>query len=355
MRVLITGICGFVGRALAVELLALFEGLEILGLDNLSRPGSEYNRRFVQSEKSRLFHGDIRLASDLENLPRVDWIIDAAANPSVLAGLGPGASSRQLMEHNLLGTLNLLEFCKRRGTGLILLSTSRVYSLRRLCSLPIYERGGAFMPALSEIGEPGLSDKGVSELFSTEPPVSLYGGAKLASEILSLEYAGAFDLPVFINRCGVMAGAGQFGRADQGIFSFWIHSYRNRRPLKYLGFKGTGQQVRDCLHPRDLASLVAKQLSAPAKSGTIVNVGGGSASGISLFQLSQWCAQRFGMHPIAAEPEDRPFDVPWLVLDSSKAEKQWNWQPLIKRDSILEEIAQHAEANPHWLELSSGT
>ena len=126
MRVLITGICGFVGRALAVELLALFEGLEILGLDNLSRPGSEYNRRFVQSEKSRLFHGDIRLASDLENLPRVDWIIDAAANPSVLAGLGPGASSRQLMEHNLLGTLNLLEFCKRRGTGLILLSTSRV-------------------------------------------------------------------------------------------------------------------------------------------------------------------------------------------------------------------------------------
>jgi CDP-paratose 2-epimerase len=84
-------------------------------------------------------------------------------------------------------------------------------------------------------------------------------------------------------------------------------------------------------------------------------VSGGSASGISLFQLSQWCAQRFGPHPIAAEPEDRPFDVPWLVLDSSKAETTWDWQPRMKQDSILEEIAQHAEANPHWLELSSGT
>jgi CDP-paratose 2-epimerase len=43
---------------------------------------------------------------------------------------------------------------------------------------------------------------------------------------------------VHINRCGVLAGAGQFGKADQGIFSFWIHSYRARRPMKYIGFEG---------------------------------------------------------------------------------------------------------------------
>jgi len=355
MKVLITGICGFVGRALALELPALCEGLEILGLDNLSRPGSEHNRRLVQGNNCRFFHGDIRIASDLENVPRVDWVIDAAANPSVLAGLGPGTSSRQVMEHNLLGTVNLLEFCKRHGAGLVLLSTSRVYSLRRLCSLPVEERNGAFTPNYLKIEEAGISDKGVSENFSTEPPLSLYGSAKLASEILSLEYGSAFDLPVFINRCGVMAGAGQFGKADQGIFSYWIHAYQSRRPLRYLGFRGTGHQVRDCLHPRDLACLVAKQLKAPDKSGTIVNVSGGGASGISLAQLSHWCAQRFKPHSISVESEQRPFDVPWLVLDSSKAEKEWAWHPMINRESILEEIAKHAEANPDWLELSSGT
>src|SRR5438270_533148 len=143
MKVLITGICGFVGRALALELPALCEGLEILGLDNLSRPGSEHNRRLVQGNNCRFFHCDIRIASDLENVPRVDWVIDAAANPSVLAGISGGTSSRQLMEHNLLGTLNLLELCKRNNSGFVLLSTSRIYSLAKLSSLPVSEKDGA--------------------------------------------------------------------------------------------------------------------------------------------------------------------------------------------------------------------
>src|SRR6185312_13208555 len=98
---------------------------------------------------------------------------------------------------------------------------------------------------------------GVAENFSTQAPVSLYGSAKLASELLSLEYGEAFGFPVFVNRCGVLAGAGQFGKADQGIFSFWIHSWKSKRPLKYIGFGGQGHQVRDCLHPRDLTTLLA--------------------------------------------------------------------------------------------------
>ena len=43
-------------------------------------------------------------------------------------------------------------------------------------------------------------------------------------------------------------------RADQGIFSFWIRSWKEKKPLKYIGFDGRGSQVRDCLHPRDLIS-----------------------------------------------------------------------------------------------------
>src|SRR5690242_12215484 len=113
MRVLITGLCGFVGSTLAVELIRRAPRLEIIGLDNLIRPGSELNRKNWRARGVRLVHGDIRCASDLEALPAVDWIIDAAANPSVLAGVGDHTSSRQLLEHNLLGTINLLEFCKR--------------------------------------------------------------------------------------------------------------------------------------------------------------------------------------------------------------------------------------------------
>ena len=129
-KILLTGACGFVGSILARELIALSGGaLEVWGMDNFSRAGSEVNRIALQRAGVRLLHGDLRLASDLEALPDVDWVIDAAANPSVLAGVGGAGSSRQLVEHNLGGTMNLLEFCRERKAGFMLLSTSRVYSV----------------------------------------------------------------------------------------------------------------------------------------------------------------------------------------------------------------------------------
>jgi len=355
MKLLITGICGFVGNALARELKQRVENLDIFGVDNLSRPGSEQNRRVLAEQNVRFFHADIRNWSDLEALPKVDWVLDAAANPSVLAGVSGQTSSRQLVEHNLVGTINLLEFCKRQQGGFILLSTSRVYSLVRLANLPVDVKDNAFVPRFEETKVAGLSSSGVGETFSTQAPVSLYGSAKLASEVLALEYCAGFDLPVHVNRCGVMAGAGQFGKADQGIFTFWIHSYRYKRPLKYLGFGGKGYQVRDCLHPRDLASLLDQQLRHPRKAGQVLNVSGGVESGISLAQLSQWCASRFTPHQVEGEPALRRYDVPWLVLDPTRAKQDWTWEPTTSIESILEEIANHADQHPEWLDLSSAT
>jgi len=354
VRILISGICGFAGSAIARALAAQGGGLEICGVDNFMRPGSEVNRSELKRLGVRLAHGDIRVASDVDSLPPCEWLVDAAANPSVLAGVDGLSSSRQLVEHNLGGTVNLLEYCKRNGAGFILLSTSRVYSIAPLAALPVRAEAGAFRP--QERGLPaGLSAAGVSEAFPTSAPVSLYGATKLASEALALEYGEAFSFPVFINRCGILAGAGQFGRPDQGIFAYWINSHLRRRPLKYIGFGGTGHQVRDCLHPQDLAPLLMAQFGAPklAAADRVVNVGGGALSAISLLQLTEWCAERFGPHPVASEPATRHFDVPWLVLDASRATRAWNWGPRTPLQSILEEIAAHAGTHPEWLELSA--
>jgi nucleoside-diphosphate-sugar epimerase len=56
---------------------------------------------------------------------------------------GRGAGSRQLLEHNLLGTVNLLEAAARRRAGIVILSTSRVYSIQGLASLPLRDRAAA--------------------------------------------------------------------------------------------------------------------------------------------------------------------------------------------------------------------
>jgi len=353
MRILISGICGFVGSTLARELIAA--GHHVTGFDSYIRPGSETNREPLEKLGAKVTTADLRDMRAMSELPVADFVIDAAANPSVLAGVDGKTSSRELIEHNLIGTVNLLEYCKQRRAGFILLSTSRVYSIPPLTTLPVEPIDNAFQPAKGAALPAGLTAAGVDETFSTQAPVSLYGVTKLTSEALALEYGETFNLPVFINRCGVLAGAGQFGRADQGIFAYWINSYRRRRPLKYIGFGGQGLQVRDCLHPRDLVPLLEKQMTAPKLpvADRLINCAGGAASARSLRQLSAWCAEKFGAFPIAVDSAPRAFDIPWLVLDSARAARLWNWTPQTTTEAILAEIAAHAEANPHWLDLSA--
>jgi CDP-paratose 2-epimerase len=356
MRLLITGACGFVGAELCLALQEYLPGTQITGVDNFCRRGSWRNLPRLEQRGIKVLHGDIRQASDLDGHGPYDWVIDAAANPSVLAGMDGKASSRQLVEHNLLGTVQMLEACKRWGAGFVLLSTSRVYSIPPLAGLEVEVRDQAFRPtaeALAAIA--GLTAQGISESFSTAAPVSLYGATKLASEALALEYGEAFSLPVWVNRCGVLAGAGQFGKADQGIFAFWLHSWREQRPLKYIGFDGQGHQVRDCLHPRDLAALVALQLQAgdARDKPRVANVSGGNRSACSLAQLSAWCSNRWGAHTVAHDPVARQYDLPWVVLDSQCCSSNWGWKVQMDQRTILEEIAVFAEANPDWIATSA--
>lgn len=354
MRLLITGVCGFVGSGLATWFRQHKPSFELVGIDNFIRPGSETNRMTLKFLGVAVHHGDVRNASDFENLPKVDWVIDAAANPSVLAGADDRTSSRQLVEHNLQGTLNMLEYCKRIKAGLVLLSTSRVYSIRALSSLPLVERALTFEWEEGSTSVAGASRNGLDVDFSTTPPVSLYGSTKLASELLALEYGHAFSLPVLINRCGVMAGAGQFGTAEQGIFSFWIHAYVQKRAMKYIGFEGSGRQVRDALHPDDLAELISRQIEhSNGIENRIFNIGGGPQNAMSLAQLTEWCAKKFGKHAVEGDPVRRPFDVPWVVMDNRRAGEEFNWSPKRNLLSILDEIADHATRNPHWLDLCS--
>ena len=349
MKILITGICGFVGSRLAFALQERFDGLEVSGIDNLLRPGSETNRSELRARGMHFIHGDLRVRSDLEAVPACEWVIDAAANPSVLAGVDGRSSPRQLGEHNLVGTLNLLEYCRQHKAGLVLLSTNRVYSIRDLAQLPVREGDRAFVLDTSKPLPAGVSEAGITETFPVRQPISLYGATKLASEVMALEYSFTFGFPVWINRCGVLAGAGQFGTAEQGIFSYWLHAHAARLTLRYIGFGGRGYQVRDACHPEDLANLIALELRRDPSPEAIYNAGGGASNAMSLAQLTAWCDDRFGKHEPQADPRPRPFDTPWMVMDSARLEREFGWRPKRSLLSILDEIAEHVRANPDWL------
>jgi CDP-paratose 2-epimerase len=349
MKALITGVCGFVGKQIATILSRSPLNIEIAGLDNLLRPGSEANRRELTSHGMKFFHGDLRMRSDIEVLPRFDWVIDAAANPSVLAGVDGRSSTRQLAEHNLLGTLNILEYCRENKAGLILLSSSRVYSSRDLAALPLRERDQAFYLDTDKVLPNAVSEAGISESYPVRQPISLYGATKLSSEVMAKEYGLAFNFPVWINRCGVLAGAGQFGTAEQGIFSYWLHAHAARLRLRYIGFGGHGYQVRDAFHPDDLAELILLQMHRDPPLDSTYNAGGGATNAMSLAQLTAWCNEQFGRHEPEPDTEPRPFDLPWLIMDSGRAANDFGWAPKRSLGSILTEIATHARNHPAWL------
>ena len=353
MRILITGICGFVGSTLAIGLRERMDGIRVCGVDNLMRPGSEINRRKLHAMGVEFIHGDIRSTSDVASLPKADWVIDAAASPSVLAGVAGGGTSRQLFEHHLAALGNILEYCKMHSAGLLLLSSSRVYSVSALTGLPMRVVDSAFQLDSSAAVPAGVSEHGVDVEVPTQAPVSLYGATKLASEVMALEYGSAFQFPVWVARCGVLAGAGQFGTPDQGIFSYWLNAHLRRRPLQFIGFGGTGHQVRDAFHPLDLAGLLVAQMrTARAGGPRIYTAGGGCRNAMSLAQVNEWCDGRFGRHVPQASEHVRPYDVPWIVMDGRRTTADFGWRPDIGLNSILEEIATHATEHPDWLELS---
>jgi CDP-paratose 2-epimerase len=351
MRLLVTGVCGFVGSCMVRGIVESLPGVEVTGIDNFIREGSRRNVEPLSRLGVKVVEGDIRNEADLEAVGSADWVLDCAAEPSVLAGVAGATSSFGVMDHNLVGTLRILEYCKRHGAGLVLLSTSRVYSIAPLAALPVESVGGAYRPAAGAFAEiVGASERGISEGFSTDPPLSLYGVSKRCSELVALEYADAFGFPLWIDRCGVLAGAGQFGKADQGIFSYWIRAWRDRRPLTYIGFDGAGSQVRDCLHPRDLVPVLLRQFATSGLARTaghagvdprVCNFAGGMERACSLANLSAWCRERFGDHAVASQPQPRPFDLPWLVLDATRAREAWEWEPTTSVFEIFEEIADH--------------
>jgi CDP-paratose 2-epimerase len=343
MNIVVTGSAGFFGNYVTNYLLD--KGHKVIGIDNLSRKGSELNaKKQLQNESIRFFKADVSVKEDLEflNEEHFDWIIDCAADPSVLSGFGD--SSRKLLDNNLISTINLLEICKRKEAGFILMSTSRVYSIADLCSIPYEETMTRF-----KIEESGTVD----EEFSIRPPLSLYGSSKMTSEVLAIEYSQMFNISVWINRCGVIAGPGQFGKIDQGVFSFWIYSWLRKSSVKYIGFEGSGKQVRDVIHPIDICDVMNRQIQDRiVEPWPVYNLGGGIENSASLLELSQWCSNNINSYDkhVSSSKEIRPFDIPVFIMNTERAKRRWDFKVTKSVDDILTEIRDFAIENPGFIE-----
>ncbi len=343
-HILITGGAGFVGANLATLFKRDFSDVRVTAFDNLKRRGAELNVSRLSAAGVAFVHGDVRCPSDLAGLPPFDLLIDAAAEPSVHAGLA--GSPWPVLETNLVGSLYSFEAARKNNAAVVLLSSSRVYPIATLNALPFEETASRFR-WLPVADIPGYSTHGIAENFPLEGARSYYGASKLAAELCLQEYAQHHRLPALINRCGVLTGPWQMGKVDQGVVSLWVARHYFEQPLRYTGYGGLGKQVRDVLHIEDLFDLLVKQLQTPQHwHGKIYNVGGGNEVSMSLQELTGHCRQVTERTvPISAEPKTNDVDLRIYMTDARRARADFGWRPTRALHTIVQDIYRWIDAN----------
>jgi CDP-paratose 2-epimerase len=338
--VLVTGGAGFVGSSLAIHLAARDRSVRVIALDNLKRRGSELNLPRLRAAGVEFVHGDIRNPEDLEIDVPPDLVLECSAEPSVLAGYD--SSPAYVLQTNLVGTLHVLELCRRSRASLLFLSTSRVYPIHALERIRLDETATRYeIAAIQDVLE-GLSPRGIGERFPLDGARSLYGATKLASELFIEEYAHAYGVQAIVNRCGVIAGPWQMGKVDQGVLALWVARHVYGGDLAYIGFGGTGKQVRDLLHIDDLCDLVSLQIDRFGElAGDVYNVGGGREGSVSLLELTDLCEQATGNRiPIRAIPETRQADIPLYLTDTTKLVNATGWAPQRSIEALVTDTVQ---------------
>jgi len=352
--VLVTGGAGFVGGSLSVFLKRDFPGTRVVAFDNLKRRGSELNLPRLREAGVEFQHGDVRAPEDLAAARgEFDLLLECSAEASVLAGYG--TSPGYVLQTNLVGTVNCLEWARERRADVLFLSTSRVYPIEPQNRLNVVETATRF--ELSDRQPyPGVSSRGISEDFPLQGSRSIYGATKLASELLIEEYRAMYGLRTVVNRCGVLSGPWQMGTAEQGVFGFWLISHLLERPLKYIGFGGSGHQVRDLLHIADLYDLVRFELENLERlSGSVLNAGGGREVSLSLAETTELCRRITGKAvPVEPVTESRAADVPVYLTDNARVEAATGWKPKRSPSDILEDIAAWAGAHRDALSRALG-
>ncbi|MDD5474124.1 MAG: NAD-dependent epimerase/dehydratase family protein [Candidatus Methanoperedens sp.] len=348
MNILVTGGAGFVGSNLAIDFKKNKKDNRVLALDNLKRRGSELNIARLKENGVEFIHGDIRNKEDFEDAGEVDVIIECSAEPSVMSGVD--SSPEYLLNTNLLGTINCLEYARKCGADIVFLSSSRVYPVKTINNLKFIETPTRFELS-DEQDTPGVSSRGYTEEFPLTGSRTLYGATKLASELILQEYIEMYGIRGIVNRCGVLTGSWQMGKVDQGVVVLWVAKHYYQQPLSYIGYGGKGKQLRDILHVKDLYRLLDIQINdMDAHNGETFNVGGGLERTVSLLELTHLCQKYTGNKiPIKRVNEDRAGDIRIYITDNSKITEKTGWKPEITVDQIIEEISIWIKENSEQL------
>jgi nucleoside-diphosphate-sugar epimerase len=317
---LVTGCAGFIG-ARVTELL-LDAGHFVIGIDNLY---PAYDVRLKAWRLARFHHQpnfafnrlDICEREALYNIRRnsSDFKLDAVIHLAAQAGVHASVKNPKLYyETNILGTLNLLEFCRDIGSKkFILASTSSLYGAHT--PLPFREEA------------------------NTDAPLSPYAASKKAAEVLCYTYHHLYGLDITVLRYFTVYGPA--GRPDMSIFRF-VRGIIEGRPIIIYG---DGTQTRSFTYIDDIAKGTLAAL--PLRGYEIINLG--NPRMVNLNEVVHIIEHLTGCRASVEYRPQHPADVTAAQADCTKAMRLLQWTPCVTLEEGLRATIDWYKTHRDWV------
>jgi len=312
---LISGAAGFIG-ARTSEMLAR-EGHSVVGVDNLNDAYDvrmkDFRLRNLQLLPSFAFQKlDIANASELAALDgrHFDAIIHLAARAGVRASV---EKPELFYQTNLIGTLNLMELCRRLGVKkFVLASTSSIYGANPPYPTP--------------------------ETASSSEPLQPYAASKKAAEVLAHAYHYLHGLDITVLRYFTVYGPA--GRPDLAMFRFcqWISE---ARPVIV---NGSGEQSRGFTFLDDIARGTIRATRPLGYE--IINLGGHDV--ITIKNLIRLLEGIIGKKAQVQFGPPNTADMFSNWADTSKAQKVLDWTPEVPLQEGVTRMVNWYNAERAW-------
>lgn len=317
MKLLVTGGAGFIGSNFVRYMLEKYPDCRISNLDKLTYAGNLENlSEFENDPRHEFTQGDICDADVVGELLKkgVDAVINFAAESHVDRSI---LQSQEFIQTNIVGTLNLLECCRKSRIGrYIQISTDEVYG-----------------------------SLGPSGLFTERSPIapnSPYAASKASADLLVRSYCHTHSFPGIITRCSNNYGPYQF---PEKLIPLLISNALAGRTLPIYG---DGMNVRDWIHVRDHCFAIDTVLQK-GKDGEVYNVGARQEFP-NIYAARRILELLNKDENLITYVEDRPGHDRRYAIDSSKLETELGWQARTLFEDGLRETIEWYCSHAGWIE-----
>ncbi len=304
MRILVTGGAGFIGSHVVDRFIR--DGHAVAVVDNLSS-----GRRANVHRDATLHVCDIRSArlADVVVGHRPQAVVHVAAQAAVARSVIDPVFDASV---NLLGTLTLLEACRRAGVARVVYTST----------------GGAAYGETDVLPTP--------EDHPTRA-TSPYGVSKVTAERYLEVWTGLTGGRAISLRLANVYGPRQSPHGEAGVVAIFTHRLLHGEPCIV---NGDGEQTRDYVYVEDVAEAVALALARDEVVG-VFNVATGTETSVN--ELYRRLSRLAGVDRAPVHGPSRPGEQRRSVLDASRAKAVLGWSPAITLDEGLARTLVHFE------------